>query len=98
MVDIFLDVYQVYHHDNKNKIQAYAEIINQQRGEIVLENKKVWLTNVYHAKHFHDFVRGEIIKRVIVNGESGSSWYFIHFERLNVNVVSLSDARNLMSS
>ena len=42
VVDIFLDnVYQVYHHDKKNKIQAYAEIINQQRGEIVLENKKV---------------------------------------------------------
>ena len=104
IVEIFLDnVYQVYQHGNKeNKIQAYAEIINQQRGEIVLENKRVWLTNVYRAKHFNDFVRGElsdqIIKRVIVNGESGSSWYFKRFERLNVNVVSLSDARNLMSS
>ena len=63
----------------------------------MFEKKRVWLTNVYR-----DFVRGElsdqIIKRVIVNGESGSSWYFKRFERLNVNVVSLSDARNLMSS
>ena len=104
IVDIFLNnVYQVYQCSNKeNKIQAYAEIINQQQGEIVLENKRVWLTNVYRAKHFNDFVRGElpdqIIKRVIVNGESGSKWYFKRFERLNVNFVLLSDARNLMSS
>ena len=51
MVDIFLNnVYQVYRPDKENKIQGYAEIINRQQGEIVLENKKVWLTNVYHSK------------------------------------------------
>ena len=68
----------------------------------MLECKKVWLTNVYNTKHFNDFVRGElsdqIIKRVIVNGQSGSSWYFKRFERLNVNIVSLSDAKNLLAS
>ena len=37
-VNILLDnFYQVYQHGNKeNKIQAYAEIINQQQGEIVI--------------------------------------------------------------
>ena len=68
----------------------------------MFENKKVWLTNVYNTKHFNDFVRGElsyqIIKRVIVNGQSGNSWYFKRFERLNVNIVSLSDAKNLLAS
>ena len=103
MVDVFLqNVYQVFQHKKENKIQTYIEIINQTRGEIVLENKRVWLTDVYHARYFNDFMRGElcdqIIKRVIVNDESGSSWYFKRFERLSVNVVSLSEARNLMSS
>ena len=77
-VDTFLqNVYQVFQHKKENIIQAYIEIINQQRGEIMLENKRVWLTDVYHARYFNDFVQGEfsdqIIKRVIVNGESGSS-------------------------
>ena len=59
IVDIFLNsVYQVYPPNKENKIQAYAEIINQQRGEVVLENKRVWLTNTYNAKHLNDFVRG----------------------------------------
>ena len=58
VVDIFLNnVYQVYQPNKENKIQGYAEIIKQQRGEIVLENKKVWLANVYRSKHFNDFVR-----------------------------------------
>ena len=102
-MDIFLNnVYQVYRPNKENKIQGYAEIINQQQGEIVLENKKVWLTNVYRSKYFNDFVRDElsyqILKRVIVIGQSGSSWHFKRFERLNVNVVLLSDARSLMSN
>ena len=101
VVDVFLqNVYQVFQHKKENKIQTYVEIINQQRGEIVLENKGVWLTDVYHARYFNDFVRGElcdqIIKRVIGNDEAGSSCYFKRFERLSVNVVLLSEARNLM--
>ena len=34
-------VYQVYRPGKENKIQGYVEIINQQRGEIILEDTKV---------------------------------------------------------
>lgn len=76
------------------KFQGYFEIINQQRGpEHVLTDKRVWLTNVYRFKYFSEFVRGEIkgeiIKRIIINGQSGSSWFFKHFNRLNIITVPL---------
>ena len=79
MVDVFLDT--AYHAFNPQqnlmyKFQGYFEIINQQRGND-LNDKRVWLTNVYRFKYFNEFVRSEfkdeIIKRVIVNGQSGSS-------------------------
>ena len=39
-VDIFLDsVYETYRPIKENKIQGYAEIVNQQRGETILEDK-----------------------------------------------------------
>ena len=40
--------------------QGYAEIVNQQRGETILKDKRTWVTNVYRFKHFKEFVRGEI--------------------------------------
>ena len=90
-------VYQVFQPKKEWKFQGYAEIANQQRGEIILEDEKVWLTNFHHSKYFNDFVRGEIkdeiTKRVIVNGQSGSSWLFKRFDRLNAIVVSVSDAK-----
>ena len=100
---LFLNsVHQVYRPGKENKIQGYVEIINQQRGEIILEDTKVWLTNNFTRKHFNDFVRGElrdkITKRVIVNGQTGSSWHFKRFERLSVIVTAISDAKRIMSS
>ena len=85
IVDAFLEsVYEIYRLLKENKIQEYAEIVNQQRGEIILEDKRVWLTNSFNSKHFNDFVRGEIrdeiTKRIIVNGQTGSSWHFKRFE------------------
>ena len=59
IVDAFLEsVYEIYQPSKENKIQGYAEIINQQRGEIILEDKRVWLTNSFNSKYFNDFVRG----------------------------------------
>ena len=96
MIDVFLDnVHQAFKSQNyMYKFQGYFEIINQQRGpEIVLEDKRVWLTNVYHFKYFNDFVQGEIkdgiIKRIIVNGQSGSSSFFKRFNRPTIIVVPL---------
>ena len=104
MVDIFLDVvYRSFDSQNLTyKFQRYFEIINQQRGsEFNLTDKRVWLTNVYRFKYFNKFVRGEIkdeiIERVIVNGQSGSSWFFKRFNRLNIIVVPLSNELRIIS-
>lgn len=60
------------------KMQVYLESKNDQRTEPVeLENTRFWLTYVYVGRYFNDFIRGEmkkdILKKVIVNGSTGSS-------------------------
>ena len=61
VVDAFLDsVYETYRPIKKNKIQGYTEIVNQQRGETILEDKRVWMTNSFNSKHFNDFVRRKL--------------------------------------
>ena len=102
IVDAFLEsVYEIYWPSKENKIQGYAEIVNQQRGEIILEDKRVWLTNSFKSKCFNDFIRGEIrdkiIKKIIVDRQTGSSWRFKRFERLSVIVVPLADLKKLFS-
>ena len=103
MIDIFLiNVYDVFKPERNllYKFQEYFEIINQQRDPERTE-KKVWLTNVFHFKHFNQFVRGEIkeeiIKRVIINGQTGSSWYFKRFNRLNIIIVPLVDELKIIT-
>ena len=95
MIDVFLDsVYNSFKPEQSllHKFQGYFEIINQQR-EPERTEKKVWLTNVFRFKHFNQFVRGEIkfeiIKSVIANGQTGSSWYFKRFNRINIIVAPL---------
>ena len=95
MVDVFLDtVYNAFKPDGKltYKFQGYFKIVHQQRNHDRLD-KRVWLTNVFHFKHFNQFVRGEIkdeiIERVIVNGQTGSSWYFKRFNKINIITVPL---------
>ena len=62
----------------------------------------VWLTNSFNSKYFNEFVRGEILdeitKRIIVNGQTGSSWHFKRFERLSVIVVLPTDSKKLFSN
>ena len=102
IIDSFLDsVYEVYRPLKEHKFQGYVEIINQQKGEVILEDKQVWLTNSFTSKHFKDFVRGEIrdeiAKTIIVNGQSGSSWHFKRFERLSVILVPLTESKKNIS-
>ena len=56
------------------------------------------LTNVFRFNYFNQFVRGEIkheiVKRVIINGQTGSSWYFKRFNRLNIIVAPLVNELN----
>ena len=69
------------------KIQAYFELKNYQRTEFVdIENARVWLTNVFSGRFFNNFIRNamkeDILKRIILNGSSGSSWLFKRFNKL----------------
>ena len=96
MVDVFLDsIYEIFRPNTEKKFQGYAEIVNQQRVEIILQDKQVWLTNSFNSKHFNDFfrreIRDEITKRIIAKGQTGSSWYFKRFQRLTIIVVSLAN-------
>ena len=103
IVDDFLSsVYNRFNPDKEYKMQGYAEIINQQQGEfIIAENTRVWLTNTYTAKYFNDYVRGsiksDIVKRIIINGQTGSSWYFKRFSRLTVITTSVQEAKKIFS-
>ena len=84
IVDSFFDSVKEHFVPNERvciKMQGYIEIKNYQRIETVeLENIRVWLTNVFVDQCFNQFIRGEmkkdILKRIIVNGLTGSSWVF----------------------
>lgn len=59
-------------------MQGYADLKNYQQTEVVeLENTRVWLTKFFVGRYFNQFIRGEInrdiLKRVIINGSTGSS-------------------------
>ena len=83
-------------------MQGYAEVKNYQRKDIVeLENTSVWLTNVHVQHHFNEYIRSEkkrdILKRVILNGSTGSSWIVKRFNRLQVTVTDRNTFKNVMS-
>ena len=104
IVNDFIDsVYVRFVPAGEIKIQGYAEIINQQQGEIITsKNKRVWLANGYTAKHFNPYVRGalknEILKRLILNGETGSSWTSKRFQRLQIITTSFESSKSIISS
>ena len=54
----------------------------------------------HNSRHFNNFVRGEIrdeiAKRIIANGQSGSSWYFKKFNRLTVIVAYREELKKLL--
>ena len=83
-------------------MQGYAEVKNYQRKDIVeLENTSVWLTNVHVQHYFNEYIRSEkkrdILKRVILNGSTGSSWIVKRFNRLQVTGTDRNTFKNVMS-
>ena len=83
-------------------MQGYIELINYQRTELIKpENTRVWLTNVIVGRHFNEFIRDEmkiyILKRVMLNGSTGSSWLFKHFNKLQVIVTDKTSVKNVSS-
>ena len=104
--DFLNSVYRSFKPDKniKYKFQGYFELVNQQKtidNQSFLTDDQNWLTNVYSFKHFNEFVRAEIAnditKRIILNGLTGSSWYFKRFERLNITVVPLAKSKLIKS-
>ena len=80
VIDSFFDSMKdsVVSPKNEFKMQGYAEIVNFQPTETIeLENLRLWVTNVYYGRYFNNVARQkmkqDILKRVIIKGETGSS-------------------------
>ena len=90
IVDVFLNfVYERFVSGKIFHIQEYVKIVNYQWTKIVnLENNRVWLTDVFKGRYFNQYIRKEIknniLKRVIINGETGSSWVFKRFNKFQI--------------
>ena len=60
-----------------------------------LTNIRYWTTERYNSIYFNDFIlhllRSDILKRVIVNQMSGSSWYFKRFLNLALKVLDSTE-------
>ena len=85
------------------KIQRYFELKNYEQTEIAkIENARVWLTNVYCEKYFNRFVRGQIkediLKTVIINCTTGSTWLFKWFNKLQIIVTDKTSFSNSFSN
>ena len=83
-------------------MQGFIELINYQWTEFIEpENTRVWLTNVIVGRYFNEFIRDEmkiyILKRVILNGSTGSSWLFKHFNKLQVIVTYKTSVKYVSS-
>ena len=65
-------------------------IINRQpapkTGFVEITNSRVWQTNVHDEVYFDNFVKSnlaqDILKMVIMNGMTGSSWKFERFDKI----------------
>ena len=72
----------------ENKQDAPSGVLNTADIKTLL----YWTTNVYRSVYFNSFVaagiRQDILKRVISNRLSGSSWYFNRFSHLNFKVLN----------
>ena len=79
----------------KVEVQGSVEVIKYQSADeidqlIELESRRTWLADVYICVYFNVYVKKEIskslMKRVIINGMTGSSQ---HFKDLNVCLLLL---------
>ena len=79
------------------KISFFDNIENIQNAPLTspkltdITNTRYWSTNVYNGVYFNDCIifkiRSDILKRVIINNLTGSSWYFNRFKHLNIKVI-----------
>ena len=95
-VDDFLqNVKQRFHATNRKWLKCSFAIQNTQnsiRSDLqLLVNTRYWTTETYDSVYFNDFIlqslKFDILKRVINNQMSGSSWYFQRFLGLAVKML-----------
>ena len=60
-----------------------------------LKNTRHWTTEPIQTKSFNDYVfftiRESILKRVINNGLTASSWHFKRFLYVNIKIIKVND-------
>ena len=97
IVDDFLNsVYERFVSGKNVHFQGYVEIANYQQTVIVnLESNRVWLADVFKGSHFNQYIRKEtknnILKKVIISCETGSSWVFKRFSKFQIIATDKSD-------
>ena len=75
--------------NKEQKINGYAVSINSHYlSYVIINNVRVWVTNVFIVCFFKKYLRSEIIKdilkRVVIKGETGSSLTIKMFKRLRI--------------
>ena len=78
-----------------SKCGFLIETIQQslQENLVPVANTRYWITEPFKTKYFNDYIfyslRENILKRVIVNGMSGTCWRFRRFIYLNLKTLNL---------
>ena len=95
-VDEFLqNIKYRFHATTKKRFKCSFIIENTQnsiRNDLQpLLNTRYWTTETYDSIYFSNFIfyslKNDILKRVLVNQLSGSSWYFKRFLNLTVKIL-----------
>ena len=98
VVDDFLfNVKRLFKPANKVFFKGDFSIENIQNAPLIspdiadIKTQRYWSTDVYKGTYFNDFIvsgiRSDILKRVINNNLTGSSWHFYRFKYLNIKVI-----------
>ena len=98
LVDEFLfNVKTRFKPKNKVFFKGDFSIENIQNAPLISPNiidiktTRYWSTDVYKGVYFNDFIiseiRSDILRRVIINNLTGSSWHFNRFKHLSIKVI-----------
>ena len=89
--------------DKECKINGYAQIINSRNnGAVIINSVCTWVNNIFTGLCFNKYIRSkiekDILKTVIINGETGSSWTFKTYKRLQIIFIPKKNVMDLISS
>ena len=92
-----MNVNTLFKPKNKVLFKADFSIENIQNTSVVSPNTtdiisvRYWSSDVYSGVYFNDFIiseiRSNILKRIINNNLSGSSWHFNRFKHINLKII-----------